>query len=133
MCWCWCVRLLPSKSIPRQESVYILYFLFAVANAGRLIKWVNIAKGNHFPRPCHSLFYRHRPFLRIIFAAVSTSVSLVLASLSAVLIFSGMQMYRPLLASSQMATIFGGYLGSWLFILSLTVGSERAVQCDGRK
>uniref|UniRef100_A0A182QR37 Uncharacterized protein n=1 Tax=Anopheles farauti TaxID=69004 RepID=A0A182QR37_9DIPT len=56
--------------------------------------------------------------------AVSTTVSLVLASVSAVLIFSGMQMYRPLLASSQMATIFGGYLGSWLFILSLTAVSN---------
>uniref|UniRef100_A0A182RYD8 Uncharacterized protein n=1 Tax=Anopheles funestus TaxID=62324 RepID=A0A182RYD8_ANOFN len=56
--------------------------------------------------------------------AVSTTVSLVLASLSAVLIFSGMQMYRPLLASSQIATIFGGYLGSWLFILSLTAVSN---------
>ncbi|XP_058172262.1 protein KRTCAP2 homolog [Anopheles ziemanni] len=35
-----------------------------------------------------------------------------------------MQMYRPLLSSSQMATIFGGFLGSWLFILSLTAVSN---------
>ncbi|XP_053680396.1 protein KRTCAP2 homolog [Anopheles nili] len=56
--------------------------------------------------------------------AVSTTVSLLLASVSAVLIFSGMQMYRPLLASSQLTTIFGGYLGSWLFILSLTAVSN---------
>ncbi|XP_053666026.1 protein KRTCAP2 homolog [Anopheles marshallii] len=35
-----------------------------------------------------------------------------------------MQMYRPFLASSQIATIFGGYLGSWLFILSLTAVSN---------
>lgn len=35
-----------------------------------------------------------------------------------------MQIYRPLIASSQLATIFGGYLGSWLFILSLTVSSS---------
>ncbi|XP_058061798.1 protein KRTCAP2 homolog [Anopheles bellator] len=56
--------------------------------------------------------------------AVPTTVSLALASVSAVLIFSGMQMYRPLLASSQIATIFGGYLGSWLFVLSLTAVSN---------
>ncbi|XP_053697184.1 protein KRTCAP2 homolog [Sabethes cyaneus] len=56
--------------------------------------------------------------------AVPTSVSLVLASVTAVLIFSAMQMYRPLIASSQLATIFGGYLGSWLFILSLTAVSN---------
>uniref|UniRef100_A0A182IPE8 Uncharacterized protein n=1 Tax=Anopheles atroparvus TaxID=41427 RepID=A0A182IPE8_ANOAO len=56
--------------------------------------------------------------------AVPTTVSLALASVSALLIFSGMQMYRPALASTQMATIFGGYLGSWLFILSLTAVSN---------
>ncbi|XP_035781271.1 protein KRTCAP2 homolog [Anopheles albimanus] len=56
--------------------------------------------------------------------AVPTTVSLAVASVSAVLIFSGMQMYRPLLASTQFATIFGGYLGSWLFILSLTAVSN---------
>lgn len=46
--------------------------------------------------------------------------SFLIATICTVLIFSGMQMYKPWLISSQVHTIFGGYLGSILFILSLT-------------
>lgn len=53
-------------------------------------------------------------------SAVTTGISFVLASISSVLVFSGMQMYKPWLGSSQMHTLFGGYLGSIFFILSLT-------------
>lgn len=56
-------------------------------------------------------------------AAVSSGVSLVLSSILAVIVFSTMQIYRPWLASAQLNTILGGYLGSWLFILTLTVSS----------
>lgn len=31
-----------------------------------------------------------------------------------------MQIYKPWLASTQVNTMLGGFLGSWLFILSLT-------------
>lgn len=54
-------------------------------------------------------------------AAASSSVSLLLSSVLSVLLFSAMQIYRPWLASAQLNTILGGYLGSWLFILALTV------------
>lgn len=53
--------------------------------------------------------------------AVSSGTSFVLAAILTVLLFSGMQMYRQWLASSQLHTILGGYLGSVLFILILTV------------
>ncbi|XP_075217525.1 protein KRTCAP2 homolog [Lycorma delicatula] len=52
--------------------------------------------------------------------AISSGTSFILSSVLTVLLFSGMQMYRQWLASSQLHTIFGGYLGSLLFILSLT-------------
>ena len=52
--------------------------------------------------------------------ATSTGNSFILALISAVLIFSGMQMYKPWLASSQLYTLLGGYLGSVLFVLSIT-------------
>ncbi|KAJ3640256.1 hypothetical protein Zmor_003565 [Zophobas morio] len=51
---------------------------------------------------------------------VTTGISFILASISSVLIFSGMQMYRPWLSSSQLHTLLGGYLGSIFFVLSLT-------------
>ncbi|RZC40694.1 KRTCAP2 -like protein [Asbolus verrucosus] len=51
---------------------------------------------------------------------VTTGISFVLASISSVLVFSGMQMYKPWLSSSQFHTLLGGYLGSIFFILSLT-------------
>ncbi|XP_019881761.1 protein KRTCAP2 homolog [Aethina tumida] len=52
--------------------------------------------------------------------AVTTGTSLALASISAILVFSGMQMYKPWLVSSQIHTLLGGYLGSLFFVLSLT-------------
>lgn len=52
--------------------------------------------------------------------SVSSGTSFVLSSILTVLLFSGMQMYRQWLASSQLHTILGGYLGSVLFILFLT-------------
>ncbi|KAG5869952.1 hypothetical protein JTB14_017252 [Gonioctena quinquepunctata] len=52
--------------------------------------------------------------------AVTTTMSFILASVSSVLIFSGMQMFRPWFSSSQLHTILGGYLGSLLFVLTLT-------------
>ncbi|XP_044257413.1 protein KRTCAP2 homolog [Tribolium madens] len=51
---------------------------------------------------------------------VTTGISFVLASISSVLVFSGMQMYKPWLSSSQLHTLLGGYLGSIFFVLSLT-------------
>ncbi|XP_055521591.1 keratinocyte-associated protein 2, partial [Leucoraja erinacea] len=52
--------------------------------------------------------------------AVSTGSSLVLSSLLALLLFAGMQTYSRQLASSEWLTILGGFLGSVLFIFSLT-------------
>ncbi|XP_072917374.1 keratinocyte-associated protein 2 [Hemitrygon akajei] len=52
--------------------------------------------------------------------AVSTKSSLVLSSLLTLLLFAGMQMYSRQLASSEWLTILGGFLGSVLFIFSLT-------------
>lgn len=58
---------------------------------------------------------------------MSSGMSFIMSSVLAVLLFSGMQMYRQWLASSQIQTILGGYLGSLLFILSLTaVGNVQA-------
>uniref|UniRef100_A0A1B6MIM8 Uncharacterized protein n=2 Tax=Cicadellinae TaxID=33370 RepID=A0A1B6MIM8_9HEMI len=60
--------------------------------------------------------------------AASSGTSLVLAAILTVLLFSGMQMYRQWLASSQLHTILGGYLGSVLFILILTaVGNIESI------
>ncbi|XP_068083359.1 protein KRTCAP2 homolog [Anabrus simplex] len=52
--------------------------------------------------------------------AVSSGTSFILSSILTVLLFSSMQIYRQWLASSQLHTILGGYLGSVLFILGLT-------------
>lgn len=54
-------------------------------------------------------------------SAVNTGTSLVLSSLLSVLVFAGMQMFSRQLASSEWLTILGGFLGSLLFICSLTV------------
>lgn len=54
-------------------------------------------------------------------AAVNTSTSLVLSSLLSVLVFAGMQMFSKQLGSTEWLTILGGFLGSVLFICSLTV------------
>lgn len=44
----------------------------------------------------------------------------MLTSISSVLVFSGMQMFKWWFNSSQLHTIVGGYLGSLLFVLFLT-------------
>lgn len=43
-----------------------------------------------------------------------------MSSILTVLIFSGMQIYKVWLASSQIYTILGGYIGSILFMCVLT-------------
>ncbi|XP_078042347.1 protein KRTCAP2 homolog [Augochlora pura] len=52
--------------------------------------------------------------------SVSSGVSFALSSILTVLVFSGMQIYKSSLASSQLYTILGGYIGSMLFICLLT-------------
>jgi hypothetical protein len=52
--------------------------------------------------------------------ALTESSSLPVASILALLTFSGMQMAKPMLASSQPMTILGGFLGSIFFVFSLT-------------
>ncbi|KAG5270854.1 hypothetical protein AALO_G00173040 [Alosa alosa] len=52
--------------------------------------------------------------------AVNTGTSLVLSSLLSVLVFAGMQMFSRQLSSTEWLTILGGFLGSVLFVCSLT-------------
>ncbi|KAG7476113.1 keratinocyte-associated protein 2 [Solea senegalensis] len=52
--------------------------------------------------------------------AANTGTSLVLSSLLSVLVFAGMQMFSKQLGSTEWLTILGGFLGSVLFICSLT-------------
>ncbi|XP_063696214.1 protein KRTCAP2 homolog [Culicoides brevitarsis] len=52
--------------------------------------------------------------------AVSTSLSFIIASVSSVIVFSLLQYMKPFFAGGQLNTILGGFLGSWLFVLSLT-------------
>ncbi|XP_012280341.1 protein KRTCAP2 homolog [Orussus abietinus] len=52
--------------------------------------------------------------------AVTSRVSFVFSSILTVLLFSGMQMYKGWLTSSQLHIVFGGYIGSLLFIFVLT-------------
>uniref|UniRef100_A0A667Z9G1 Dolichyl-diphosphooligosaccharide--protein glycosyltransferase subunit KCP2 n=1 Tax=Myripristis murdjan TaxID=586833 RepID=A0A667Z9G1_9TELE len=54
------------------------------------------------------------------FTSVNTGTSLVLSSLLSVLVFAGMQMFSKQLGSTEWLTILGGFLGSVLFICSLT-------------
>ncbi|CAG11862.1 unnamed protein product, partial [Tetraodon nigroviridis] len=51
---------------------------------------------------------------------VNTGTSLVLSSLLSVLVFAGMQMFSKQLGSTEWLTILGGFLGSVLFVCSLT-------------
>jgi hypothetical protein len=59
----------------------------------------------------------------MILAALSNSMSTLVAVVLAVGVFSGMQLYRQQLASSGPLTVLGGGLGSILFLFILTVGS----------
>ncbi|XP_063981604.1 protein KRTCAP2 homolog [Diachasmimorpha longicaudata] len=52
--------------------------------------------------------------------AVTSGVSFILSLILTIILFSGMQMYKGWLASSQLHTILGGYIGSVLFMLILT-------------
>ncbi|ESO89643.1 hypothetical protein LOTGIDRAFT_218745 [Lottia gigantea] len=52
--------------------------------------------------------------------AVSSTMSLALSGTLSVVLFAGMQMFRQQLSSVEYLTIFGGLLGSFLFILLLT-------------
>ena len=51
---------------------------------------------------------------------LAVSPSCVVSLAVSVLLFSGMQMAKPLLIASQPATIVGGFLGSILFVFLLT-------------
>ena len=51
---------------------------------------------------------------------LTESSSFPVASILALLTFSGMQWAKPLLASSQSMTLLGGFLGSILFVFLLT-------------
>ena len=46
--------------------------------------------------------------------------SFVVSSMVSLLLFSGMQVYKATLASSQMMTILAGFTGSLLFVFLLT-------------
>lgn len=59
--------------------------------------------------------------------AVSGGMSFLLSSTLAVLLFAGMQLYKVHLASHEWMTIVGGFLGSLLFCLILTVSSESEI------
>ncbi|XP_076639017.1 protein KRTCAP2 homolog [Colletes latitarsis] len=60
--------------------------------------------------------------------SVNSKVSFYLSCILTVLVFSGMQIYKSWLASSQLYTILGGYIGSLLFICVLTaIGNLEAV------
>ncbi|CAH0766873.1 unnamed protein product [Diatraea saccharalis] len=59
--------------------------------------------------------------------AVNSATSFILSSILTLLIFSGMQMYKPLLVKSPITIIFGGYLGSLMFMFFITaVGNLEA-------
>lgn len=57
--------------------------------------------------------------MRVILA-LGTGSSLIIASISALFMFSGMQMYLPWFITTHIRTILGGYLGSLLFVFILT-------------
>lgn len=52
--------------------------------------------------------------------ALTEGTSFPVASILAILTFSGMQMAKPILASTQAMTILGGFFGSILFVFLLT-------------
>ncbi|KAI4464087.1 keratinocyte-associated protein 2 [Holotrichia oblita] len=63
---------------------------------------------------------------------VSNQMSFVIASISAVLIFSGMQMYKPWFVASQLNHIVGGYLGSLLFLFMFAAIGNLEAYCFGK-
>lgn len=59
-------------------------------------------------------------FFSVIFSALSSGNSFLISVILTVLTFSGMQMYKQWLSSSQLNTIIGGLLGSLFFVFCLT-------------
>ncbi|XP_047512681.1 protein KRTCAP2 homolog [Pieris napi] len=59
--------------------------------------------------------------------AVNSATSFIISSILTLLLFSGMQMYKPILVKSPITIIFGGYLGSLMFMFFVTaVGNLEA-------
>ncbi|XP_049881147.1 keratinocyte-associated protein 2 [Pectinophora gossypiella] len=59
--------------------------------------------------------------------AVNSATSFAISSILTLLIFSGMQMFKPFLVKSPITIIFGGYLGSIMFMFLVTaVGNLEA-------
>ncbi|XP_044016259.1 keratinocyte-associated protein 2 isoform X1 [Aphidius gifuensis] len=52
--------------------------------------------------------------------AVTSGVSFLLSLVITIILFSGMQMYKVWLTSTQLHTILGGFIGSLLFVFLLT-------------
>ncbi|RNA19880.1 KRTCAP2 -like protein [Brachionus plicatilis] len=52
--------------------------------------------------------------------ALSTNTSLLISAILAILLMASMQLGKASLASNELMTILGGFLGSILFVLSLT-------------
>ena len=70
------------------------------------------------------VFLKQRDLLSWHVTAVSSGLSFLLSSTLAVLLFAGMQLYKAHLASHEWTTIVGGFLGSLLFCLVLTVSLD---------
>ncbi|KAF7989498.1 hypothetical protein HCN44_008172 [Aphidius gifuensis] len=51
---------------------------------------------------------------------VTSGVSFLLSLVITIILFSGMQMYKVWLTSTQLHTILGGFIGSLLFVFLLT-------------
>jgi len=61
-------------------------------------------------------------------------MSFLLSTTLAVLLFAAMQLYKVHLASHEWTTIGGGFLGSLLFLLILTVSSDsKMIRCQHQK
>lgn len=52
--------------------------------------------------------------------ALNSTVSGMVSLILALMVFSGMQFFKVQLASTEILTILGGFLGSTLFVLTLT-------------
>lgn len=75
---------------------------------------------------CRYFVSNSEGFIPIFVSAVNSATSFVLSSILTLLIFSGMQMYKPLLVKSPITIIFGGYLGSVMFMFFVTVSFSPA-------
>ena len=86
---------------------------------GKLVKIMSVSD------PMMNSFMSFLTFVSLLFVqlAVSSGTSLALSSVLSVLVFSGMQMNKQWLVSSQPLTLLAGFLASLLFVLVLTVSS----------